>query len=129
MSLVKIINELAVSNVSDAAKFYEEYFGFTMEASEGYPIIWAQLANGSAALMLEDYGAAKKEMPDFPEKTKSSNLLMLEYDNSGEVANLYEDLAKKGAKFFKDYEETDYGKVEFGVYDLDGNMILVSAAI
>ena len=129
MGLARIINELVVSSVADSVKFYVDNFGFTMEASEGYPIIWAQLANGSAALMLEGYDAAKKEMPVFPEKTKSSNLLMLEYDNSGEVANLYEDLAKKGAKFFKDYEETDYGKVEFGVYDLDGNMILVSAAI
>ncbi len=129
MGLVRIINELVVSSVADSVKFYVDNFGFAMDISEGNPMLWAQLKNGSSLLMLEDYDSAKMEMSDFPEKTKSSNLIMLEYDNSGEVANLYEDLAKKGAKFFKDYEETDYGKVEFGVYDLDRNMILVSAAI
>ena len=129
MGLARIINELVVSSVADSVKFYVDNFGFVEDASEGNPMLWAQLKNGSSLLMLEDYDSAQMEMPNFPKKTKSSNLLMLEYDNSGEVANLYEDLTRKGVKFFKDYEETDYGKVEFGVYDLDGNMILVSAAI
>lgn len=28
--------------------------------------------------------------------------------------------------FFKDYTKTDYGKIEFGIFDLDKNMIIVS---
>ena len=127
MSLVNIINELAVSNVANSIKFYEDNFGFAVEFTEETPVTWAQIKKDNLIMMLEDYNVVKNEIEQYPEKTNSSNLIKFEYSSVEEVKNLYSTLKKQGVSFFTDYTKTDYGKVEFGVYDLDNNMILISA--
>lgn len=127
MSLVNIINELVVSNVSKSVKFYEDNFGFNLEDSFGEPIVWAQVKKDNIVLMFEDYNEACNEMNNYPPKVNSSNLIMFEYSDQDSAKNLYELLKRNNVEFFKDYTETDYGKIEFGIYDLDKNMILVSA--
>ena len=129
MSLVNIINELAVSNVANSIKFYEDNFGFAVEFTEGTPVTWAQIKKDDLIMMLEDYNVVKNEIEQYPEKTNSSNLIKFEYSSVEEVKNLYSTLKKQGVSFFNDYTKTDYGKVEFGVYDLDNNMILISALV
>ena len=52
---------------------------------------------------------------------------MFEYSNANEVKSLYEKLKSNNVEFFEDYTETDYGKVELGIYDIDRNMIIISA--
>ena len=56
---------------------------------------------------------------------KSCNLIKFEYDDYNEFKNLYYN-CKETCSFFIDYNETDYGKIEFGVLDIDDNMILIS---
>ena len=129
MSLINIINELTVSNVANSIKFYEKNFGFAVEFTEGMPIIWAQIKKDNLIMMLEDYNEVKNEIDQYPEKMNSSNLIKFEYSSIEEIKNLYSTLKKQGVKFFTDYTKTDYGKVEFGVFDLDNNMILISALV
>ena len=129
MSLINIINELTVSNVANSIKFYEDNFGFAVEFTEGTPVTWAQIKKDNLIMMLEDYNVVKNEIEQYPEKTNSSNLIKFEYSSVEEVKNLYSTLKKQGVSFFTDYTKTDYGKVEFGVYDLDNNMILISALV
>lgn len=129
MSLINIINELTVSNVANSIKFYEDNFGLAVEFTEGTPVTWAQIKKDDLIMMLEDYNVVKNEIEQYPEKTNSSNLIKFEYSSVEEVKNLYSTLKKQGVSFFTDYTKTDYGKVEFGVYDLDNNMILISALV
>lgn len=42
---------------------------------------------------------------------------------------MYNKLKDNNIDFFMEYTETNYGKAEFGVFDPDRNMILVSALI
>lgn len=127
MGLINIINELVVSDVSKAVKFYEDNFGFNLEDSFGEPIIWAMIKKDDIVLMFEDYNEACNEIEEFPKKVNNSNLIMFEYSDQESAKNLYELLKRNNVEFFKDYTETDYGKIEFGIYDLDKNMIIVSA--
>ena len=129
MSLSNIINELAVSNVTESIEFYNNYLGFSIKHTDGTPIVWAQLEKDGKTLMLEDYNEIKKEIGNYPQKVNNSNLIKFEYDNIEEIKGLYQKLKESKIEFFLDYNETDYGKAEFGIYDIDGNMILISALI
>ena len=129
MSLTNIINELVVSNVSDSISFYEKYFGFSIDFTDGDPVIWAQLKKDNFILMLEDYNAAKSEINELPEKISNSNLIMFEFDSPDDIKKITNLLKENNIKFFIDYHETEYGKVECGVFDLDNNMIIMSSSI
>ena len=129
MSLTNIINEFVVENVGNSIKFYENNFGFSIDFTDGDPVNWAQLKKDNYLLMLVDYDTAKEEINSLPEKTKSSNLIKFEYSSLNEIKEIYNNLKKNNVEFFADYAEMDYGKAEFGVYDLDKNMILVAAPI
>ncbi len=129
MSLNNIINELIVLDVEKSIAFYEKNFGFVVEFSEGNPITWAQLKKDNLIIMLEDYSEVKKEIINYPEKVNSSNLIKFEYGSVEEINNLCDVLKENGVMFFLEYKETDYGKIEYGIYDLDNNMIIISARI
>lgn len=129
MGLINIVNELVVSNVASSIKFYEDNFGFVTEFVEGTPVTWAQIKKNNITIMLEDYTEVKKEIANYPQKSSSSNLIKFEYSSVEEVKKLYSSFKEKGLNIFTNYTETDYGKVEFGVCDLDNNMILISALI
>lgn len=129
MSLINIINEFVVRDVTLSIKFYEENFDFVLDFTDGEPVTWAQLKKDNFLLMLVEYNTAKEEFNSLPAKTNSSNLIKFEYSSVEDTKKLYNSLKDNNVEFFSDYTETDYGKVEFGVYDLDKNMILVSAEI
>lgn len=126
MSLISITNELIVSNVKESIDFYKNTFNFEIEYTDGNPITWAQLKKDEVRIMLEDYVTVKEEINIFPEKVKSCNLIKFEYDNYNEFKSLYDNCKKNLCSFFIDYNETGYGKIEFGVLDIDDNMILIS---
>ena len=129
MILSNIINELAVSNVTESIDFYNNYLGFGIKYTDGTPIVWAQLEKDGKTLMLEDYNEIKKRIGNYPQKVNNSNLIKFEYDNIEEIKGLYQKLKESKIEFFLDYNETDYGKAEFGIYDIDRNMILISALV
>ena len=126
MSLISITNELIVSNVKHSIGFYKNIFNFDIEYIDGNPITWAQLRKDKVRIMLEDYVTIKKEINDFPEEVRSCNLIKFEYDNYNEFKSLYNNCKNNLCSFFVEYNETDYGKIEFGILDIDNNMILVS---
>lgn len=126
MSLINIINELTVSNIEASSNFYKNIFDFEIEYSAGYPITWYQLKKGNIRIMLEDYYTVKREMDNFPKKADSSNLIKFEFDNLQEFESLYKKCKDNSVLFFLDYTKTEYGKIEFGIFDLDKNMIVVS---
>ena len=127
MNTMTVVNELVVANVDDSITFYTSYFRFEVESAEGEPITWAQMKRGDVIFMLQDYDGAKKEINNYPEKTRSCNLLRFEYGNVDEIKTIYATLAQDNVELFMDYTETDYGKSEFGIYDPDKNMIIISA--
>ena len=129
MSLINIINELTVSNINDSIEFYKELFDFEIEYADGNPVTWVQMKKGNIRIMLEDYFAVKKEINKFPSKSNSSNIMKFEYDNLEEFKSLYDNCKKNLCSFFIDYNETDYGKIEFGILDPDNNMLVVSYKI
>ena len=129
MSLTNIINEFVVEDVSKSIKFYEDNFDFSVDFTDGDPVNWAQLKKDNYLLMLVEYNTAKEEINSLPEKTNSSNLIKFEYSSLQEIKDIYNNLKKNNVEFFTDYTEMDYGKAEFGVYDIDKNMILVAAPL
>lgn len=126
MSLVSIINELTVSSMEKSIEFYKNIFNFKIEYTDGNPINWVQLKKDNLIIMLEDYNAVTKEIENFPIKTNSSNIIKFEYDNFEEFKALYNNCKNEHCTFCMEYTETEYGKSEFGIYDLDKNIILVS---
>ena len=75
---------------------------------------------------LEDYKEVIKEIDKFPIKTNTSNLVKFKYDNIEEVEEIYKNFKKKDIEFFMELKQTEYGTIEFGIFDLDKNMIIVS---
>lgn len=129
MSLTNIVNELTVVNVENSIKFYVDNFGFKSDLTEGKPITWVQLKKDGLIIMLEDYNAVNVSINNYPVKVNSSNLIKFEYNSLEEIKKLYNNFKEQGIEFFMEYTETDYGKAEFGIFDIDKNMILVSAVM
>ena len=127
MKIKNIINEFIVKNVEDSIKFYEENFGFRTTMTDGNPIVWAQLENGNYTIMFNSYDDIKGALNDYPEKANTSNIVMFEYENVEDLKQIYENFKNKNIEFFEEYTVTDYGKIEFGIYDLDKNLIMISA--
>lgn len=129
MSLVNIINELVVTNMQEAIKFYKQNLGFEIELTEedSEPYTWVQMKNGDIKIMLEDYKTVCKEIKDFPKKTISTNLVKFKYDNEKEIIDLYNKLKENQVSFFMDLKKTEYGMIEYGILDSDENRIILSS--
>lgn len=126
IELLEIINEFTVSNINTSIKFYKNYFDFNIIDTYGNPINWAKLKKDNCTIMLETYNEVKKEIDNYPKKVSSSNLIKFKYKNKKQVLNLYNNLLKDNMRIFMNLKETEYASVEFGVYDPDNNMIIVS---
>lgn len=122
---MEIVIEFVVSDIFKSSEFYTKYLGFTIEFTEYDPISWMQLRNGNTIIMLVTYDYTKKDIIGFKKNTKSTNLYKFCYDSLDKVKELYDILKKDNKKFFLDYRKADY-RYEFGVYDEDDNMILVT---
>ncbi len=123
--MTDIIIEFVVKDVFKSAEFYTKYLGFKIEYTEYEPVSWVQLRNGSSILMLVTYNYTKDDIPNFKDYSPSTNLYKFRYDSLDRVNEIYELLKKDGKEFFLPIRKVDYGH-EFGIYDEDKNMILVS---
>lgn len=126
MSLINIINEFTVKDVEKAINFYKNSFDFEVEETDGNPITWVKMKKDNVSIMLEAYKEVVKEIADFPLKTNTSNLIKFKYDDENEVTKIYKNFKDNNIEFFMEIKQTDYGTVEFGVFDLDKNMIIIS---
>lgn len=122
---MEIVLEFVVLDIFKSSEFYTKYLDFTIEMTEYDPISWMQLRNGNTIIMLVKYDYTKKDIIGFKKNTKSTNLYKFCYDSLDKVKELYNILKKDNKKFFLDYRKADY-RYEFGVYDEDDNMILVT---
>ena len=122
---MEIALEFVVKDINKSAEFYVKYFGFEIEIEEYEPTAWMQLRKGNTILMLVTYDFTKKDIEGFKEYTPSTNLYKFCYDSLDEVKELYNVLKNENVKFFLDFREADY-RYEFGIYDLDNNMILIT---
>ncbi|MCL2383561.1 MAG: VOC family protein [Oscillospiraceae bacterium] len=129
MMLKEIVPELIVKDVSKSIQFYKEIFGFNvkMTVPDSQPYSWCQMSLNNFNIMMQEHSSICEEINDFPEILSSSNIIVLKFDNTSEVKKLYNRLKNDGISFFTDLKETEYGTVEFGIFDPDNYMILVSA--
>lgn len=126
MAIINIINEFTVKDIKKAIKFYKDSFNFEVAETDGNPITWVQMKKDNVVIMLEDYKEVIKEIDKFPIKTNTSNLVKFKYDNKEDVKEIYKNFKDKDIEFFMELKKTEYGTIEFGVFDLDKNMIIVS---
>ena len=75
--------------------------------------------------MLVTYDYAKNDIENFKEYTVSTNLYKFRYDSLEKIREIYNQLKENNESFFLDFRKADY-RYEFGVYDVDNNMILVT---
>ncbi len=126
MKLIEIINELVVTDIEKTINFYKEYLGFEVIETDGDPIIWVKMKKDDSTMMFEQYEEVCREIENFPEKVRASNLIKFKYDSIEELKKLYSGLLDRNVEIFMEWKETEYGSVEFGLLDPDGNMLILS---
>ena len=67
------------------------------------------------------------DIEGFKDYTLSTNLYKFRYDSLDKIKEIYELMKKDNKDFFLDFRKADF-RYEFGVYDEDNNMILVTKA-
>lgn len=117
--------EFVVKDLYKSAEFYTKYLGFTIEFTEYDPPSWMQLRKDNTIIMLVTYEYAKIDIPNFKDYTLSTNLYKFRYSSLEEVKQIYEEVKNDDKDIFLDFRKSDY-RYEFGVYDEDKNMILVT---
>ena len=122
---MKIVVELVVKDIQKSSEFYTKYFGFKIDFTEYEPVSWMQLSNDNTILMLVTYDYAKEDIPGFKEYSVSTNIYKFCYDSLDEIKEIYDNLKKDKKEVFLDLRKADF-RYEFGVYDEDKNMILVT---
>lgn len=127
IELLEIINELTVANIKESLKFYNNYFNFEIVETTGNPITWAKLKKDNCYIMLERYDEVLYEISNYPKKVSTSNIIKFKYKNKKNVLEIYQKIKNNNIPLLMEIKETEYGTIEFGVYDLDKNIIIISS--
>ena len=122
---MEVVVEFVVKDVFKAAEFYIKYLGFKIDLEEYEPISWMQLSNGNTIIMLVTYDYTIKDIEGFKKYTESTNLYKFTYESLDEIRKIYELCKKDNKEIFLDFRKADF-RYEFGVFDEDHNMILVT---
>lgn len=120
-----VVIEFVVEDIFKSAEFYTKYLGFEIELTEYEPVSWMQLKNGNTIIMLVTYDYAKMDIPDFKAYTKSTNLYKFRFESFDTIKKIYNNLKGDNKEIFLELRKSDF-RYEFGVYDEDKNMILVT---
>lgn len=126
MELLEVINELVVKDINKTIEFYEKYLNFEIIDTDGNPISWAKMKKDECFIMFENYEEVCKEIKNYPNKTETSNIIKFKYANEQILMNLYNKLCDDNIHLFMELKKTEYGSIEFGVFDPDKNMIILS---
>ncbi len=124
--IIEIINEFVVNDINKTIDFYEEYFDFKLIDVDWDPITWCKMKKDNCYIMFEEYREVYNEIPNFPPKTFSSNLIKFKLKSKDEIENLYKRIQNDQIAIFMKLKNTDYGSLEFGILDPDKNMIILS---
>lgn len=124
--MFEIINELVVNDINESIEFYKEYFDFELLETDKVPIAWCKMKKDNFFIMFEEYEEVCSEIPNFPKKTVSSNLIKFKLNSRSSVEDLYKKSKENHIAIFMELKDTSYGILEFGILDPDKNMIIVS---
>ena len=124
--MIEIINELVVDDINKSIDFYKKYFDFELVETDKNSIVWCKMKKDSCYIMLEEYKEICNEIPNFSEKSTSSNLIKFKLNSRDAVGNLYKKAKENNIIIFMELKDTYYGSLEFGVLDPNKNMIIIS---
>lgn len=122
---MEVVLEFVVKDVIKASEFYKKYLGFKVDYTEFTPIQWVQLSKENTRIMLVNYDFTKKDINGFKKYSKSTNIYKFMYEDLDEIKEIYDKLKKDKKEIFLDFRKA-YLRYEFGVYDEDNNMILIT---
>ena len=77
--------------------------------------------------MLESYEEVLNEINNYPKKVETSNIIKLKYNSTERVLDIYNMFKNDKKSIFIEIKETGYGTIEFGIYDPDKNIIIISS--
>ena len=126
MELIEIVNELVVKDINKTIEFYKKYLTFEIIETDGNPITWVKMKKDNCTIMFETYEEVCNEIKNFPKMTETSNLIKFKYDNETVLMTLYNKLRDDNIPLFMEIKKTEYGSIEFGIFDPDKNMIIIS---
>lgn len=124
--MIEIINELVVDDINKSIDFYNKYFDFELVETDKNPIVWCKIKKDSCYIMIEEYKEVCSEIPNFPKRGISNNLIKFKLSSRDAVENLYKKAKEEDAAIFMELKDTYYGSLEFGILDLDRNMLIIS---
>lgn len=124
--MIEIVNELVVNDINKSIEFYKEYFDFELVETDKNPIVWCKMKKDNCYIMFEEYKEVCSEIPNFPKKTISSNLIKFKLSDRNMFDNLYQKSKESHIIIFMELKDTYYGSLEFGVLDPDKNMLIIS---
>lgn len=123
-----IVIEFIAKDINKSKEFYTKYLSFEIEFTECEPVSWMQLRNDNVVIMLVTYDYAAYDIPNLKKYTPSTNLYKFRYESIDKIKDIYENLKSDSKDIFLEPRETS-NRYEFGVYDEDGNMILITKVI
>lgn len=123
-----IVIEFVVKDINKSKEFYTKYLGFEIEFTECDPVSWMQLRNGNVIVMLVTYDYAMCEIPNLKNYTPSTNLYKFRYESLDKIKDIYDKLKYDNKDIFLELRNSS-NRYEFGVYDEDHNMILITKVI
>lgn len=130
--MMTIVPELGVNSVSNSVAFYLEIFGAKLLESvpdDENGLIWAEVDIFGSSLMFEEVNALASEFigADANKMVRMKGCMVFRITDLGKSKTIYEKAKNGKVSFAMEWKETDYGTAEFGVYDPDGNIVLVSS--
>ncbi len=107
--MIEIINEFVVNDINKTIDFYKEYFGFELIDVDGNPITWCKMEKDNCYIMFEEYREVYNEIPNFPKKIFSSNLIKFKLKSKDEIKNLYKKITDCNFHGVKKYRLWKFG--------------------
>jgi uncharacterized glyoxalase superfamily protein PhnB len=115
-----------VDNVDRSVSFYQSRFGFDLidKVVEDDKTSWAEVGLGACRLMMQARDAMLAEIPALQSSLNGgSSVLVLRLGSGARVRSIYEVMAST-ERVAMHLRETEYGSVEFAIFDPDGYVVL-----
>lgn len=130
--MIAIVPELAAESVSVSVDFYKNLFGAKLVESvpdEKGGMIWAEMDIFGSRIMFEEMNALASEFAGADTKAMACmrGCIVFRIESVDVAKSIYEKSKEMNLSLSMDWKETDYGTKEFGVYDPNGNILLVSS--
>ena len=122
-TLAKAVPVLFVSDVSRSAAFFRDRLGFAVDFLHGHPAFYGAVSRDRATLHLRFV-----HEPVIAEELRAKEQLLAAFVVVENVKALFEEYKQAGVPLVGTLHKEAWGGPTFTVQDLDGNLILFSAA-